>query len=403
MDGPVLPEHPELDIERSIARQGALDRPLERLAVVLVDHREVGREVGRRRGRFHAVLAKDRFRPGQRPAADVPLPEPGPGRGEHDLEARIAGLDLLGEDRHLVEGGCEAISSGAPSGDEDHRRSRGDEVERQPYLFDWIGEERDAGRALGDHGIEHARDDRGRQTADEAGEPGGDDGTGHEEDVAHLSATGLAQRDFERDRAPRDERARHDGRHPTEPDVLRALELALGSPRNARGLQRRVVRQRTSLVVAMLPDHPSGSMDHGTGRPARPAVGGRRAVMPLIRARGTRVRCPCGRRALRCGTPGSHGRIDRRSTDMAREHDDLTPSLHHDDPADDARRRVATIEPDGTAPENEEAGAEALGAGAGALGGAAVGMAVGGPVGAVIGGAVGAVGGAVVGRGRRRR
>ena len=41
----------------------------------------------------------------------------------------------------------------------------------------------------------------------------------------------------------------------------------------------------------------------------------------------------------------------------------------------------------GTAPENQEHGREAVGAGAGALGGAAVGMAVGGPPGAVIGGA----------------
>ena len=51
----------------------------------------------------------------------------------------------------------------------------------------------------------------------------------------------------------------------------------------------------------------------------------------------------------------------------------------------------------GTAPENEEHGNEAVGAGAGALGGAGVGMAVGGPPGAVVGGAIGAVGGAMAG------
>ncbi|HKG57293.1 MAG TPA: glycine zipper domain-containing protein [Candidatus Limnocylindrales bacterium] len=44
-----------------------------------------------------------------------------------------------------------------------------------------------------------------------------------------------------------------------------------------------------------------------------------------------------------------------------------------------------------------EHGAEALGAGAGALGGAAIGMAVGGPPGAVIGGLVGAAAGAIAG------
>ena len=52
---------------------------------------------------------------------------------------------------------------------------------------------------------------------------------------------------------------------------------------------------------------------------------------------------------------------------------------------------------DGTAPENEEHGNEAVGAGAGALAGAGVGMAVGGPPGAVVGGAIGAVGGALAG------
>ena len=56
-----------------------------------------------------------------------------------------------------------------------------------------------------------------------------------------------------------------------------------------------------------------------------------------------------------------------------------------------------TRRPTDTAPENEESGNEALGAGAGVLGGAAVGMAVGGPPGAVIGGAIGGVAGAVAG------
>src|SRR4029078_13417128 len=51
----------------------------------------------------------------------------------------------------------------------------------------------------------------------------------------------------------------------------------------------------------------------------------------------------------------------------------------------------------GTLPENQEHGNEAVGAGAGALGGAAVGMAVGGPVGAVVGGGIGAVAGAGAG------
>ncbi|HET9455726.1 MAG TPA: hypothetical protein VFO78_00185, partial [Candidatus Limnocylindrales bacterium] len=63
----------------------------------------------------------------------------------------------------------------------------------------------------------------------------------------------------------------------------------------------------------------------------------------------------------------------------------------------DAYTTDTTVRRDDTALENEEGGAEAMGAGAGALGGAAVGMAVGGPPGAVVGGAIGAVGGAVAG------
>src|SRR3954454_774365 len=85
---------------------------------------------------------------------------------------------------------------------------------------------------------------------------------------------------------------------------------------------------------------------------------------------------------------------DQRSADMT--YDDTKRPLDADrtlEP-DDRYDRTAG---DGTAPENEEGGKEAMGAGAGALGGAAVGMAVGGPPGAVVGGAVGAVGGAVAG------
>ena len=71
-------------------------------------------------------------------------------------------------------------------------------------------------------------------------------------------------------------------------------------------------------------------------------------------------------------------------------------NMLHDDALDSSRYPADTT--NGTAPENEEHGEEAIGAGAGALGGAAVGMAVGGPVGAVVGGGIGAVG-----RGRGRR
>jgi hypothetical protein len=63
------------------------------------------------------------------------------------------------------------------------------------------------------------------------------------------------------------------------------------------------------------------------------------------------------------------------------------------DDVDDARDADDLRDVDG----GREHGAEALGAGAGALGGAAIGMAVGGPPGAVIGGLVGAAAGAIAG------
>lgn len=70
------------------------------------------------------------------------------------------------------------------------------------------------------------------------------------------------------------------------------------------------------------------------------------------------------------------------------------PPIEGGNPMDTTRNQHSH---DDTAPENEEGGREAIGAGAGALGGAAVGMAVGGPPGAVVGGAIGAAGGAIAG------
>jgi hypothetical protein len=86
-----------------------------------------------------------------------------------------------------------------------------------------------------------------------------------------------------------------------------------------------------------------------------------------------------------------------RRGDVGMSHHDLTEDRRplDADRTDELDRTPASSA--GTAPENQEHGREAVGAGAGALGGAAVGMAVGGPPGAVIGGAIGAVGGAVAG------
>ncbi|MEO8229030.1 MAG: glycine zipper domain-containing protein [Chloroflexota bacterium] len=58
---------------------------------------------------------------------------------------------------------------------------------------------------------------------------------------------------------------------------------------------------------------------------------------------------------------------------------------------------VVTTDEVVTTTNENETGAEAVGAGVGALAGAGIGMAVGGPPGAAIGGLVGAVGGAIAG------
>src|SRR4051794_27815499 len=99
--------------------------------------------------------------------------------------------------------------------------------------------------------------------------------------------------------------------------------------------------------------------------------------------------------------PGRSARGPSRSTSPTQRRADMT----YDDTkrpldadrATDPDHQYDRNAGDGTAPENEEGGKEAMGAGGGALGGAAVGMAVGGPPGAVVGGAIGAVGGAVAG------
>lgn len=64
---------------------------------------------------------------------------------------------------------------------------------------------------------------------------------------------------------------------------------------------------------------------------------------------------------------------------------------------DERRTWDERVRADGSLAENDEAGTEAVGAGAGALGGAAVGAVVGGPPGAVVGGLAGAAGGAGLG------
>jgi hypothetical protein len=76
---------------------------------------------------------------------------------------------------------------------------------------------------------------------------------------------------------------------------------------------------------------------------------------------------------------------------------DPEATVDRDDVVVDDGDQVVARNGSGTAPENQEHGREALGAGGGALAGAAVGMAVAGPPGALVGGAIGATGGALAG------
>jgi uncharacterized protein YcfJ len=85
---------------------------------------------------------------------------------------------------------------------------------------------------------------------------------------------------------------------------------------------------------------------------------------------------------------GAKGNADMDTTKDTTKRVDTTP---YPDRAQPEKVTVTTKE------THDEGGAEAVGAGAGALAGAGIGMAVGGPVGAAVGGVTGAVVGAVAG------
>ena len=74
VDGPVGPEQPEVQAEAVRLVQRGGDRLLERLAVVRVDHREIGREVGGMVGRLQAVLPEDGLGPGELARSRRPTP-----------------------------------------------------------------------------------------------------------------------------------------------------------------------------------------------------------------------------------------------------------------------------------------------------------------------------------------
>ena len=105
VDRPIGPDDAELELEGvvSVGLHGRTDRALERAAVVWVDRVEIGGELRAPPDRAPTRAGEDRVRPGQRAGLDIPFPEPGPRRRQHQLEPCVAPFDLLGKGRHLVE------------------------------------------------------------------------------------------------------------------------------------------------------------------------------------------------------------------------------------------------------------------------------------------------------------
>ena len=101
---------------------------------------------------------------------DVPLPEAGPRRREHEFEPGIARIDFLGQCRDLVERIDESVACRTARGDEGDGPGRGDDE-------DDLADELEAGSGHVVDGEEedrvegNGRDDR-RHPADQPGEPG---------------------------------------------------------------------------------------------------------------------------------------------------------------------------------------------------------------------------------------
>ncbi len=152
-----------------------------------------------------------------------------PGCRQHDLEARVAGFDLVGEGRDLVQRIGKAVACSPPRRDQHDRAARDDEIQDLADLLDAGALDRAVDRVDEDHRVEDDDHDRRGDPADEAAEPGGEDGRRHEQDVAGLATDGLVEAGLERDRAPADEQAREHRLPDAEPNVARAGELPFGS------------------------------------------------------------------------------------------------------------------------------------------------------------------------------
>ena len=84
------------------------------VAILGMDHVQVRREGRRLRPGLQAVLAEDRVGPGQFAGGDVPLPEAGARRREHEFQPGIARLDLLGKRGDLVERIDQSVAGRTP-------------------------------------------------------------------------------------------------------------------------------------------------------------------------------------------------------------------------------------------------------------------------------------------------
>ena len=212
-------------------------------AVVWVDRVQIGGELRGRRTGLQPVLAEDRLRPGQRAGLDIPFPEAGPRRRQHQLEPCVAPFDLLGKGRHLVErirqvgrvtrdatrrGGRSRPQSRctAPAGTA-RRPARDSPLTKMTWL------RTAAVTTAGDAACQSAH-------------PGRQDRRGHQEDVERVRPDRLVDRSLRRDPEPADEDAGDDRLARFESDIARPRDLVLRPIRRSRARSRGAVCQDRS-------------------------------------------------------------------------------------------------------------------------------------------------------------
>ena len=227
-------------------------------------HLQVGSKSGASAGRLQAVLAEDRLGPGQlagrrRPTPRSRSPDAASISSSRASRASTSSASVATSSRASAsrsrDARREATSTTVPTAMTRYRiwRTGLDPVELA------------IARGVEDEDrVEDDRDDRRREPADQAAEPCGQDGRGHEQDVARVAADRLVEAGLDGDRGPADEQAGQDTTGPVR------------SGRRGRG------RSHPWLVP----------------RPARPSLGPRRSRSPLVdgpRAREYGLRRHCRR------------------------------------------------------------------------------------------------------------